>query len=63
MKNEVKLYQSNVLTQARYELSVMEKRAVYLIIKEVRRKFILSEEGQRDLFNDLIIELLNYMIF
>ena len=57
MEKNIKLYQSNVLTQARYELSVMEKRAVYLIIKEVRRKFVLTDEGQRDLFDDLIIYL------
>ncbi len=50
-----KLRQANKLTQARYELSLVEKRAVYLIIKEVRQKYILTDEGQKSLFGDLII--------
>ena len=57
MENDIKLYQSNALTQARYELSVIEKRALYFIIKEVRRQFILSDNGNKDLFNDLVIRM------
>jgi len=37
-KSEIKLAQANVLTQARYNFTVVEKRAVYYIIKEVRRQ-------------------------
>lgn len=54
---EITLAQSNALTQARYDYSAVEKRAVYFIIKEVRRQYIESNEGNRDLFNDLIVNL------
>ncbi len=56
-KSEIKLAQANVLTQARYNFTVVEKRAVYYIIKEVRRQFIEQQDGQRDLFNDLVIKI------
>ena len=56
-KNEITLAQANVLTQARYNFTVVEKRAVYYIIKEVRRQFIELPGGQRDLFNDLVIKI------
>ena len=56
-KNEIKLAQANVLTQARYNFTVVEKRAIYYIIKEVRRQFIEVPGGQRDLFNDLVIKI------
>ena len=56
-KNEITLAQANVLTQARYNFTVVEKRAVYYIIKEVRRQFIERPGGQRDLFNDLVIKI------
>lgn len=54
---EITLAQSNALTQARYDYSVVEKRAVYFIIKEVRRQYIETNEGNKDLFNDLIVNL------
>jgi len=56
-KNEITLAQANVLTQARYNFTVVEKRAVYYIIKEVRRQFIEQQDGQKDLFNDLVIKI------
>lgn len=52
---KVKLYQANAITQARYELSLIEKRAVYLIIREVRKRYVLNDDGQRNLFDDLVI--------
>jgi plasmid replication initiation protein len=54
---EIILAQANALTQARYNFTVVEKRAVYYIIKEIRRQFINTKNGQKDLFNDLIIYL------
>lgn len=56
-KSEITLAQANVLTQARYNFSVVEKRAVYQIIKEVRKQFIERPDGQKDLFNDLVIRM------
>lgn len=56
-KNEITLAQANVLTQARYNFTVVEKRAVYYIIKEVRRQFIERQDGQKDLFSDLVIKI------
>jgi plasmid replication initiation protein len=54
---EITLAQANVLTQARYNFTVVEKRAVYHIIKEVRRQFIERKDGQKDLFDDLVIQM------
>lgn len=54
---EITLAQANALTQARYNFTVVEKRAVYQIIKEVRHQFIERPDGQRDLFNDLVIRM------
>lgn len=54
---EITLAQANALTQARYDFTVVEKRTVYQIIKEVRHRFIERPDGQRDLFNDLVITM------
>ncbi len=56
MERQITLHQANSLTQARYNFSVVEKRAVYFIIREVRKKYI-ERDGPRDLFDDLIIQL------
>jgi plasmid replication initiation protein len=56
-KREVTLAQANALTQARYNFTVVEKRAVYQIIKEIRKQFIERPDGQRDLFSDLVINM------
>ncbi len=56
-KAEITLAQSNLLTQARYDYTKVEKRAVYLIIQEVRRQFVDNSNGQKDLFDDLIIKM------
>ncbi len=54
---EITLAQANALTQARYNFTAVEKRAVYFIIKEVRRQFIEEKTGQKDLFNDLVVRI------
>lgn len=50
------IYQSNKLTEAKYEFSLLEKKAFLLIIKKVRENYINTDRGQRDLFNDLVIK-------
>lgn len=50
------LRQDNRITTARYELSLIEKRVMYFVLKEIRQQFVLTE-GQRDLFNDLIVRI------
>jgi plasmid replication initiation protein len=54
---DVTLAQANALTQARYDFSVVEKRAVYFIIQEVRRQFIDRIDGQKNLFDNLIVRI------
>ena len=51
------LAQANALTQARYDFNPIEKRCLYQIIREVRRLFIDSNTGQRDLFNNMRVKL------
>lgn len=51
---EITIAQDNRLTTSRYELSLIEKRVFYYIIKEVRNKY---STGQRDLFDDLVLKL------
>lgn len=54
---EITLAQANVLTQARYDYTKVEKRAIYFIIQEVRRQFVENKDGQKDLFSDLIVKI------
>lgn len=61
MENDVTIYQDNKITQSRYEFTLIEKRIIYLIINEIRKKHILSDNST-DLFGDLIINL-NYENF
>ncbi|MDR2911345.1 MAG: replication initiation protein [Bacteroidales bacterium] len=53
----VTLAQANTLTQARYNFTVVEKRAVYLIIKEVRKQFVDRKDGQKNLFDNLVVRM------
>ena len=58
MENKpIMLAQANALTQARYDFNPIEKRCLYQIIREVRRLFIDSNTGQRDLFNNMRVKL------
>ncbi len=50
------LVQSNTITQARYEFTKIEKRIIYRIIKEIRKKYITGEL-QSNLFNELVVSL------
>ena len=52
--HDITIAQDNRLTTARYELSLIEKRVFYYIIKEVRKNYTL---GQRDLFDDMILKM------
>ena len=56
-KREITLSQSNLLTQAKYDFTKVEKRAVYFIIQEVRRQFVENQNGQKDLFDDLVVQM------
>lgn len=51
---EIVIAQDNRLTTSRYELTLIEKRIFYYIIKEIRSKY---NTGQRDLFDDLILHI------
>ena len=50
------------LTQSRYDFNVIEKRCLYQIIKEVRRLFIDTRTGQKDLFNNMRLTLTPTML-
>ena len=54
---DVTLAQANALTQARYDFTVVEKRAVYFIIKEIRKQFIDNKDGNKTLFDNLIVRI------
>ena len=51
-KPDLMIAQDNRLTTARYELSLIEKRVFYYIIKEVRKNYV---SGQRNLFGDMVL--------
>ncbi|MFM2049274.1 MAG: Plasmid replication initiation protein [Bacteroidota bacterium] len=53
---EITIAQDNRLTTARYELSLIEKRVFYYIIKEVRNRHI-NGTVQRDLFDDMNLKI------
>lgn len=50
------LVQDNRLTSARYELTLLEKRILYVLIKNIRDKFVVEKTGNKTLFNDMIIK-------
>lgn len=56
MENNVTIYQDNKITQSRYEFTVIEKRIIYQIINEVRRRYVLNDVD-KDLFDNLVINL------
>jgi len=53
---EITIAQDNRLTSARYQLSLIEKRVFYYIIKNVRDNYI-GGAVQRDLFNDMLLDI------
>lgn len=50
------LVQDNRLTSARYELTLLEKRILYVLIKRIRDKFVVEKTGNKTLFNDMVIK-------
>jgi len=54
---DVTIAQANVLTQSRENLTVVEKRALYIIIREVRSQFIDRKDGQKNIFDNLIVRM------
>lgn len=50
------LVQDNRLTSARYELTLLEKRILYVLIKQIRDKFVVEKTGDKTLFNDMVIK-------
>lgn len=55
MKDTI-IAQDNRLTTARYDLSLVEKRVFYLIMSEVRKKYIKGTI-QQNLFEDLVLQI------
>jgi len=49
------LSQDNRITTSRYELSLMEKRIMYVLVRDIRNQFVLKKEGSKTLFEDMII--------
>ena len=56
-KDQIMLAQDNILTQSRQDFSVIEKRCLYQIIREVRKRYIESNTGNKDLFDNMYLEL------
>lgn len=54
---EITLAQANKITQSRYDFSVVEKRAVYFIIREVRKQFVIHTNGQKTLYENLVVRM------
>lgn len=50
------LVQDNRITSARYELNLIEKKILYVLIKEIREKHVVKEIGDTTLFNDMVIK-------
>ena len=46
-KRDIILSQDNALTTARYKFDLIEKRALYCIIRNIRANYIEQEDGQR----------------
>jgi plasmid replication initiation protein len=51
------IQQDNRITTARYELSIMEKRIMYILVSEIRKKFVINRVGDVTLFEDMIIKI------
>ena len=51
------LKHDNALTDSRYSFTPIEKRCYYLILEKVRKTYIEGSRGQKDLFDDLIMQI------
>ena len=58
MPNKIMIMQDNVITQSRYDFSVVEKRCLYLVIKEVRD--ILDGKRSPELLNNNLTVWMDY---
>ena len=47
-QRDIVLSQDNALTTARYKFDLIEKRALYSIIRNIRAQYIENENGRRD---------------
>ena len=56
-KQEITISQSNLLTKARYNFTKIEKRALYFIIQEVRKQFIDTSDGQKTMWDNLVVKM------
>jgi len=54
---QIMLAQDNVLTQSKQNFKVIEKRCLYKIIHEVRRQYIDTNKGQKNLFGDMMVDI------
>ena len=55
--SNVKLYQANKLTESRYNFTAVEKRAVYMIMQQIRRQFVDNQIGNKTLFDNLLVKI------
>ena len=55
MKEQI-IAQDNRISSARYELSLIEKKILYILVREIREKFVLNTDGNKTLFQDLVIK-------
>ena len=51
------LIQDNRITSARYELTLLEKRILYVLIKDIRNKYVSKGNVNTTLFDDMIINI------
>ncbi len=56
-QKEITVFQDNKITQSRYEFTVIEKRIIYQIINEIRKRYVIPEDNNQDLFGDLLVNL------
>jgi|TARA_R110000744_G_C19367766_1_gene562096 plasmid replication initiation protein len=54
---DITLYQDNRITQARYEFTKIEKRIIYLIVNEIRKKYVTPEDANKNLFGNMVVSL------
>jgi len=54
---DITIYQENRITQSRYEFTVIEKRIIYQIIKEIRNKYVMDTSQDQNLFGELVLRL------
>lgn len=57
MEKQITIAQDNLLTQSRQQFNVIEKRCLYQVIREVRRLYIDSNTGQKDLFDNMYLSM------